>query len=42
MTRTLAYEEAPNKVRVNAVSPGLTLTPFHVKRLGRTREDLLA
>ena len=42
MTRTLAFEEAPHKVRVNAVCPGLTLTPFHVKRLGRTREDLLS
>lgn len=42
MTRTLAFEEAPHKVRVNTVCPGLTLTPFHVKRLGRTREDLLS
>lgn len=42
LTRTLAFEEAPHKVRVNAVCPGLTLTPFHEKRLGRTREDLLA
>jgi 2-hydroxycyclohexanecarboxyl-CoA dehydrogenase len=42
MTRTLAFEEAPHKVRVNTVCPGLTLTPFHVKRLARTREDLLA
>lgn len=42
MTRTLAFEEAPHKVRVNAVCPGLTLTPFHVKRLGRTQEDLLS
>lgn len=41
MTRTLAFEEAPNKVRVNAVCPGLTLTPFHMKRLGRTEQDLL-
>ncbi len=43
MTRTLAFEEAPNKVRVNAVCPGLTLTPFHVaraKEVGRTEEDL--
>ena len=42
MTNTLAFEEAPHKVRVNAVCPGITLTPFHVKRLGRTREELLA
>jgi NAD(P)-dependent dehydrogenase (short-subunit alcohol dehydrogenase family) len=41
MTRTLAFEEAPNKVRVNAVCPGLTLTPFHMKRLGRSEQDLL-
>jgi 2-hydroxycyclohexanecarboxyl-CoA dehydrogenase len=43
MTRTLAFEEAANKVRVNAVCPGLTLTPFHVRRAmqnGRTEEDL--
>lgn len=43
MTRTLAFEEAPNKVRVNAVCPGLTLTPFHVRRAaesGRTEQDL--
>lgn len=43
MTRTLAFEEAPNKVRVNAVCPGLTLTPFHVaraKEVGRTEENL--
>jgi NAD(P)-dependent dehydrogenase (short-subunit alcohol dehydrogenase family) len=42
MTRTLTFEEAPHKVRVNTVCPGLTLTPFHVKRLKRTREDLLS
>jgi NAD(P)-dependent dehydrogenase (short-subunit alcohol dehydrogenase family) len=43
MTRTLAFEEAPNRVRVNAVCPGLTLTPFHVRRAeqaGRTEQDL--
>ena len=43
MTRTLAFEEAPHKVRVNAVCPGLTLTPFHVRRAaeaGRTEQDL--
>jgi 2-hydroxycyclohexanecarboxyl-CoA dehydrogenase len=43
MTRTLAFEEAPNKVRVNAVCPGLTLTPFHVRRAmkdGRSEQDL--
>jgi NAD(P)-dependent dehydrogenase (short-subunit alcohol dehydrogenase family) len=43
MTRTLAFEEAPHRVRVNAVCPGLTLTPFHVRRAmasGRTEADL--
>lgn len=43
MTRTLAFEEADNKVRVNSVCPGLTLTPFHVARAkaaGRTEQDL--
>ena len=32
MTRTLAFEEAPYGVRVNAVCPGSTLTNFHVTR----------
>lgn len=45
MTRTLAFEEAPHRVRVNAVCPGLTLTPFHVRRAapsGKTEADLRA
>ncbi|MEO8143394.1 MAG: SDR family oxidoreductase [Betaproteobacteria bacterium] len=40
MTRTLAFEEARHGVRVNAVCPGATLTPFHEKRFaaaGQTR-----
>lgn len=43
LTRTLAFEEVGNRVRVNAVCPGLTLTPFHVRRAaasGRTEQDL--
>jgi NAD(P)-dependent dehydrogenase (short-subunit alcohol dehydrogenase family) len=44
MTKTLAFEEAEHGVRVNAVCPGLTLTPFHRKRFaaaGRTEEGIL-
>jgi 2-hydroxycyclohexanecarboxyl-CoA dehydrogenase len=43
MTKTLAFEEAKHGVRVNAVCPGLTLTPFHRKRYaaaGRTQRDI--
>jgi NAD(P)-dependent dehydrogenase (short-subunit alcohol dehydrogenase family) len=34
LTKTLAYEEAQHQVRVNAICPGATLTPFHIKRAG--------
>jgi NAD(P)-dependent dehydrogenase (short-subunit alcohol dehydrogenase family) len=43
MTRTLAFEEASHGVRVNAVCPGATFTPFHEKRFaadGRTRAEI--
>jgi 2-hydroxycyclohexanecarboxyl-CoA dehydrogenase len=43
MTKTLAFEEAKHGVRVNAVCPGLTLTPFHRKRYAaarRTQADI--
>jgi 2-hydroxycyclohexanecarboxyl-CoA dehydrogenase len=43
LTRTLAFEEATYGVRVNSVCPGLTLTPFHVRRAeqgGRSETDL--
>jgi 2-hydroxycyclohexanecarboxyl-CoA dehydrogenase len=43
LTRTLAFEEAKHGIRVNAVCPGATLTPFHLRRAaaaGRTQSDL--
>jgi meso-butanediol dehydrogenase/(S,S)-butanediol dehydrogenase/diacetyl reductase len=32
LTRALAVEEAPHRVRVNAVCPGGTITSYHVRR----------
>ena len=32
LTRALAIEEAPHKIRVNAVCPGGTITPYHIRR----------
>src|SRR5215475_4483526 len=31
-TRALAMEEAPHGIRVNAVCPGGTITPYHIRR----------
>jgi 2-hydroxycyclohexanecarboxyl-CoA dehydrogenase len=31
-TRALAIEEAPHGIRVNAVCPGGTITPYHIRR----------
>jgi len=43
LTRTLAFEEAKHGIRVNAVCPGATLTPFHLRRFaaqGRSRAEV--
>jgi 2-hydroxycyclohexanecarboxyl-CoA dehydrogenase len=41
LTRTLAYEEAEHGIRVNAICPGYTRTPFHEKRMGKDAVDAL-
>jgi NAD(P)-dependent dehydrogenase (short-subunit alcohol dehydrogenase family) len=39
MTRSMAVEYAPDRIRVNAIAPGLVLTP-RVEGLMETREEL--
>ena len=43
LTRALAVEEAPHGIRVNAVCPGSTITPYHIRRAvdqGQTEAEL--
>lgn len=43
MTRALAAEEAAHRIRVNAVLPGATITPYHIRRAaaqGRSEAEL--
>ena len=42
MTRTLAHEEAEHGIRVNAVCPGGTLTPYHKARFAKDGLDQAA
>jgi 2-hydroxycyclohexanecarboxyl-CoA dehydrogenase len=40
LTRTLAFEEAANGVRVNAVCPGSTFTDFHINKAVAAGKDV--
>jgi NAD(P)-dependent dehydrogenase (short-subunit alcohol dehydrogenase family) len=45
LTRALAYDHAPDGIRVNAISPGPVFTEFHARRaaaLGKTEEEFKA
>lgn len=39
-TRTLAHEEAKYGIRVNSISPGSTLTDYHVLRAAANKKDI--